>query len=38
MGIASLMFAGTIWVGVYPGPLNDAINASVTVLTPWVAP
>jgi NADH-quinone oxidoreductase subunit N len=36
MGVISLMFAGTIWVGVYPGPLSDAINASVTVLTPWV--
>ena len=35
MGVITLMFAGTVGVGVYPGPLNDAINASVTVLTPW---
>lgn len=35
-GLAWVMFAGTIAVGIYPAPFVDAINASVTVLTPWI--
>ena len=35
-GTASLLFLGTILVGVYPGPLVDAISASTRVLAPFL--
>ena len=34
--LAWVLFAGTVWVGIYPAPFVDATNASVTVLTPWI--
>jgi NADH-quinone oxidoreductase subunit N len=34
-GLAWVMFAGTIAVGVFPQPFVDAAHAAVTSLTPW---
>ena len=35
-GTAWVLFAGSIWVGVYPRPLAEAISASTRVLAPFL--
>ena len=34
--VAWVMFAGTVWVGIYPDSFVDAVNTSTTALTPWI--
>ena len=36
MAVLWLLFAGTVAVGVYPGPLVDAVDAATDVLTPLI--
>jgi len=36
MTVLWLLFAGTVAVGVYPGPLVDAVDAATDVLTPFI--